>query len=151
MNIMPFPLQLARLTELQRAVSEHFNTGGSVLSVILVIASIVLLVATVAILTRRQEERLETSTPSDPQKLFRDLVVNLSLNVQQRSLLANIAKDLELRHPTILLISSRFFEESVRKWHEFLQSSGVRRKVPDEQFIERLYQVLFPQEYGTRR
>ena len=109
-------LQLNELTPLQKAVREHFQKGGSMLAMLLVLLGIAATLALAYWLTRRQRSTIRKAPPNDPRKLFRDLQEKLRLPVPQRNFLNGVALQLHLEHPSVLLLSPVLYDRYVDQW-----------------------------------
>ncbi len=105
-----------RLTETQRAVSEHFQKGGSITAVLIVLSCLIAVILVVVLLTMRQRQADPNRVVNDPQRLYRDLLEKLGLAPTQQQFLQAIATDLDLPHPTVILLSSRLFDQRCGEW-----------------------------------
>jgi len=137
------------LTEIQKSVADHFQKGGGILSMMLVMLGIAGIVALVAWLSRRQEKIHSPTTTSNPQKLFHGLLAKLDLTVQQRSLLKSVARDLRMPQPAALLISKELFSKSVKEWNDRTRASADRKAGPklSSELVEQITRVLFPSRH----
>lgn len=140
----PVLLQSDQMPQFYRAVREQFNQGGTIGSMLIVLASFAALVLLVYVLNRLEQRATTNTEPSDAQRLFRDVVGRLGLNEAQRQLLESVAKDLRLRNPAILLLSERLFDQHVQEWVG-RQKSGA---TGCEQAVSRMRSRLFPGEAG---
>jgi hypothetical protein len=131
----------AQLTDVQRAVQEHFQRGGSMLTVLILLAVLTSMIIAVHLLTRRQERRRGAALTDDPMGLFRELLADLHLTTPQRKLLARAAKEARLAHPAVILLSSRVFSQHVES-----RSADHDRAIThaDRQLIAQLKETLFP-------
>jgi hypothetical protein len=139
-------LQTGRLTELQRSVRDYLEEGGSITSVLLVIAAIAGVVALTVWLTRRQDYRAaKRARANDPQRLFRDLLQGLALGPSQRRFLDTLAKELELKQPSVILLSSSHYRRCVDEWRASRRSAGSDiGPHADETLVAETRDVLFP-------
>ncbi len=113
----PIPHGGRVLTPVQQAVTDHFRVGGSWLAILVVLGILVAVVFAIAVVNHYQQHKLTlTPSASDPQKLFEGLTYNLALPPSQLALLLGIVRDLKLAHPTVLLMSSSFYDASVNRW-----------------------------------
>ena len=139
------PLALAQLTDVQRAVQEHFQRGGSTWTVLILLAILAGIIMTAHLLTRRQERRRGTVIVSDPMALYRDLLAELDLTKPQCKLLERAAKEARLAHPTVILLSPRVFARHV----EARSTSHNRATTQtDDRLIAQLKKTLFPPPPG---
>ena len=134
-------LPLAQLTDVQRAVQEHFQRGGSKWTVLIILAILAGIILTTYLLTRRQERRTGATIANDPMGLYRDLLTDLNLTAPQRKLMERAARDAHLPHPAVILLSPEVFSRHVES-----QSTDSTRAVPqaDQQLIAQLKETLFP-------
>jgi len=132
------------LPEFYRAVREQFNKGGTLGSVLIVLAGLAGVVLLVYILNRLEQKSTTNTGPSDAQRLFRDVLARLGLNEAQRQLLEGVAKDLRLKNPTVLLLSERLFDQNVQEWAGRQKGRAADR----EQVVSRMRSRLFPGEAG---
>ena len=111
------PSDGSALTPVQRAVADHFSEGGSIVAVFAVLVILAVVVLAVAVIQHYQQQKnLHSPTTGDPHKLFAGLMHDLALPPSQRELLANVAKDLHLEHPAVLLMSCRYYDASMTRW-----------------------------------
>ncbi len=137
-------LQANQLTDVQRAIRDRFQEGGSVKTVLLVMLALIAMVYTAYFLATRQQKGTGTTEP-DPQRLFRDLQGRLELTHHERHLLDRVAKDLRLKHPAVILLCPALFDRYLHEWHardgEGTPNTGDRPLAgPDSQ----LRRTLFP-------
>jgi hypothetical protein len=140
-------LQAGALTEAQRAVRQRFQEGGSLGSVLLIAGVVLGAVLAAYWLTRRQRRRQEGRRPiNDPQRLFKNLLRDLSLNEQQRRVLRAVAREADLAHPSALLVSSALFERHADQWLASQRQTGANAgKDADQRTLAQTREVLFPQ------
>ncbi len=105
-----------RLTETQRAVSEHFQRGGSITAILIILSCLVAVILVVALLTMRQRHADPNRVVNDPRRLYQDLLEKLGLAPSQQEFLQAIATDLDLSHPTVILLSSRLLDQRCGEW-----------------------------------
>jgi hypothetical protein len=134
---------LLQLTESMRSVREQFQDGGSPLFALMVVLGLVLVVAFAYWLTNRQQASWTETAPNDPQQLFDDMLDKLDLNGDQRAFLRRLALDLELEHPTTVLLSERLFRSSLAEWQRLLRQGDYELPFSRE-LIEATYVDLFP-------
>lgn len=139
-------LQATGLTEAQRAVRDHFQEGGSIGSVLLVVGVVAGVILAACWLARRQRRRAQKHAPrDDPDRLFGDLLRGLALTAPQRGLLDTVAKELRLRNPAVILLSPTLFDRHVDQWralnHQACDHVDPRA---DERIVAQVRAVLFP-------
>ena len=83
---------------------------------------------------------------SSPQKLFREVLKRLELNVAQRALLGRMARDLRRRSPTQMLLSPKFFDQAVAQWLSKVSVGPDRRA----QELRVIGEKLFPTTRSCR-
>jgi len=142
--MMPVLLQSDRLPLFYQAVRDQFNRGGTLGSVLIVLACLTGVVLLVYFLNRLEQRSTKSVEPSDAQRLFRDVLARLGLNEGQRQLLEAVAKDLRLKNPTVLLLSERLFDQNVQEWARRQKGRSEDR----EQVVSRMRSRLFPSEAG---
>lgn len=99
-----------------RAVRDHFDRGGSPFVLFYAGIAIVVLIGFLVLANRFQQRRLARTPTDDPKKLLTSVVRKLGLSVVQRDLLRRIISDLQLEHPTVLLLSPILFVEHAMRW-----------------------------------
>lgn len=140
-----FLLQATRLTPVQRGVRAHFQDGGSIAAVLVVLTVILAVLAAVRYLGRRQAAANRRKSDSEPSLLFRDMVRKLDLSTAQRHMLDAVARDAHLPHPAVILLSESRFDDEVRRWRnrgggEYPIAAGG----PVTDVIRGTREVLFP-------
>ncbi len=118
--------QYEQLTPVQRAVRETLEEGGSATSVLAVLGITGGLILLVYLLTNREARAASPRRVNNPKALFRDLLPKLSLSAPQRKLLESMAKELDLPHPTTMLLSPVLFDAYKTKWCERRRSGTGR-------------------------
>jgi len=136
-------LQLNDLTEVQRATREHFQKGGSVVSVLLVMLGLALGVILTYWLSRQQQKVARNFRRNDPQKLFQDLMAKVELSEPQRRVLWSVANDLRLDHPAVLLISRTLFDRHVRTWKQQRPAGNRAKNAGEENALLVAQRALF--------
>ncbi len=129
-----------RMPEFYRAVREQFNQGGTLGSILIVLAALMGLVVLVYVLNRLEQKSTKQATPMDSQSLFRDLVSRLDLSETQREWLLELVKDMPVENPTVLLLSEQLFDNHVREW----QGSRRGARPESEKAISKVRARLFP-------
>ena len=110
--MIPTPMQSA-----WRSVHEYFQRGGSPMVILYVFAwgaALILLL----FLVHRFQQRHSRQPIDQPKRLFRSVLTRLELSVQQRDLLRRMARDLELEHPTALLLCPKTFRRQAALWSD---------------------------------
>ena len=139
-------LQVGRLTEIQREVRDHFDEGGSINKILLVLLGLAVVVFTVYCLTKRQRLAAETSRKPDPQRLFSDLLKALELTPTQRHHLEALSRDLQLTQPAVILLSPVLFDRCVAKWQANRRSAAPQaHELSDPDAVAGVRTALFPQ------
>ena len=139
-------LPTAPLTEIQQAVRDHFQEGGSGTAVSLVLLAIVVIVVLVYCLTQRQRRRDPNVLRCDSEGLFRDLVGKLDVETAQQHWLLTVAKELKLKNPTVLLLSPKRFDDCAVRWQSRSGRGGLAvRASADTELIARMRSWLFPE------
>lgn len=138
-------VQLDRLTELQRAVRDHFQEGGSATSVLLLLAVIIGVVMMVKFLTQHQWQSNRPAETDPGRELFVNLLADLELTQSQQRVLVAFAREQRLKNPSVILLCPTLFDRYVGQWLE----KPRRRSDPEDQrtdaeFITRLRKHLFP-------
>jgi len=101
---------------LWKAARDHFTRGGSPMILVYAAGSVILLVA-VLLVTQRLQLRTVKRRPADnPRKLFTNLVAQSGLPIMQREALRQMADDLRLSHPAVILLGPQVFKEHARRW-----------------------------------
>jgi hypothetical protein len=139
-------LQVDGLTGPQRAVRNHFQEGGSIGLVLLVMAAVAGVVLIAYWLTRRQQRSAQKHARiNDPQRLFGDLLQGLALTASQRRLLATVVRELGLKHPSVILLSPTLFERHIDQWRALGRSTGSDvESHAGEDLVAQTRDVLFP-------
>jgi hypothetical protein len=111
-------LQTGELETFQRGVREQFQRGNTVQGILIAMAAASALAVVVYFLNARQQRVKKPPRPTDPNRLFSRLLDRLELSWTDRRWLERIAQDLELAHPTVILLSPAFFDECVQTWRQ---------------------------------
>jgi len=133
------------LTPLQLAVREHFQRGGSVATIVMAVIVMVLVTVAAYQIFKRRQQGASRSQVDDPQRLFKDLLHLLELPLQERKLLLRVARDLRLRHPSVLLLSGVLFERYFEQW----RSEGRRGAVDESATASGLMPAIRKSLFGT--
>jgi hypothetical protein len=138
-------LQTDGLTEVQRAVRDRFQEGGSSVAALLVMLVLAAVVLVAYLVTLRQRQTHALTTRPDPRKLFNGLLSKLNLTPPQRRLLNTVANARGLKHPAVILICPALFDRHVAKSqtrprHD--RSKGSNAPPPD--VVAETRAVLFP-------
>jgi hypothetical protein len=107
-----------------KAIHQQFSEGDSGLSLLLLVAGIVALVLALhygSLLWQRHRRR----GVYHPGRLFAEVLAQLRLGVSQRDLLRRMARELELKHPVMLVLSPHLFQQHANRW-----MVTTRRAVP---------------------
>lgn len=132
------------LSEVQRAVRDRFQDGGSITTAVLVLVALGLIIYAVFHFSMRQRRALQTTTPFNPQRLFSDLANGLGLTLPQRRFLDSVTRDLQLEQPAVVLLCPGLFDRHVNLWRHHRKSRpGAEEPTPDDH-VNALRSVLFP-------
>lgn len=137
--------QLAQLTEIQRAVRDWLQEGGSPIAVLAVLACIAAVLFATYYLTRRQRRRDQGAVFADPRQLLHTLLSKLPLTPSQRYSLTRVANELDLKQPAALILSPVLFDRYFDQWrtgHGSTSGRGADESVAKLAADAR--QVLFP-------
>lgn len=144
-----FPLILAQLNDTLEAIRDQFRRGGSFTALLIIAAVILVALCTVYVLTRRQYRAAHPLRTIDPEGVFRRALQGLPLTAGQRRMLMTLASDLQIAHPTVVLLSPSELSRCARSWRE--RHPG---HVGDDAALERLLHevapVLFPSAPPSR-
>ena len=143
-------LQSNGLTEVLQGVRDHFQGGGRVAPVVVVLLGLVLTLLVAYGLSRRQTRPAGGAGRADPQALFQRLLGKLELAAPQRQLLASMAQELRLENPAVILLSPALLDRYLDVWQTRPSSPPARPTGANrEGFAELIAQTraaLFPQE-----
>ncbi len=137
-------LLVGRLSEVQQAVREQFQEGGSIATVLIVLVILGTIFITVFYLSIRQRRALQTTTPADPRRLFFDLANGVGLSVLQRDLLESVTRDLRLEHPAVVLLCPGSFDRHLAQWQRQRKRQPTPAKPPPDDLVSGLRDTLFP-------
>ncbi len=133
-----------QFNEAQQSVRRWFQEGGAIGPVLAVFAVLAGALFLAHLLSGRQRRRDPGVLRSDPAGLFADILKKMNLTAQQRKTLVDMARDLRIKHPTVVLLSPVLFERSWTGWKGDVAESAA----PDGQARSDLYwqirSVLFP-------
>ncbi len=143
-NTLVMLAQAETLNPGQRSVREHFQEGGSLGAVALVIFCVLMGVFLAAVLTALARSGRKTVQSNDPRRLYRDLLQRLSLSTPQRRVLTRLVREAQLEHPAAILLSPKLLDECTARWE-----SGGRWVTKDLQDLQQARTVLFPGSTST--
>ncbi len=132
-----------RLRHPTEYIHEHFQKGGNIQEVLLVLVGIAIIFALLTVAHRLQRGGTQSATPNSPAKLFKSVVRELELTVRQRDILGKIALQTGMRHPTVILLGPTFFDRQVDRWWGMNSRLIGRTKSRTEQTIASLRMTLF--------
>lgn len=137
--------QQLNLSEVQKAVREHFNEEGTPLPVLLILLAMVGIVLLTYLLSKYAGNLHIPEKSNRVQPFFQQMLNKLEVTTPQRRWLERLAVDLQLKQPTMILLSPTLFDRQVCEW----QRKGFRQKnklSPSEQadFIFQIRTYLFP-------
>ncbi len=101
---------------LWKAARDHFTRGGSPIVLVYAAVGAAALVVVLLIVQRIQSRTVRRRSTFNPQKLFANLVGQSGLPVMQRETLRQMADDLRLTHPAVMLLGPEIFEAHARRW-----------------------------------
>ncbi len=132
---------LAQTSTLERweALQRGFNRSGAVAEALLLLCVVAAMLSVVLFVYTRYKRRHALDF-NDPRKLYRTILQKLDLSVPQRDLLRRMASDLELAHPTSLLLGRSVFESYAGRWLE----TGRHTHHADADRVGELADRLFP-------
>ncbi len=139
-------MQTGALTPTQQAVRDQFQEGGSIGTVLLLVAGLAMMVA-LAYWLSKQVQHIDSGPArvDDPQRLFEDWLVRLEMPAEQLQFLRAIARDLDLENPATILLSPVRFDRCLDQWPAHRQTSGQVRPRPPTALITQTRSALFPQ------
>ena len=114
---------LAQLTDIQQAVSDQFQKGGSFTAVLLVLSVLAATLFIAYYLAKRQRKTAVGARHTNHRQLFSELVDKLDLTSPQLDLLEAAAVSLRLSMPAVILISPALFDSYLEKWQS--QQTGM--------------------------
>ena len=126
-----------------RAVRDQFQDGGSIAIGLLLIAGFLTVGWVVNLLARRQSRAQATTLPSDPGRLFAELLPRLGLTPDQSKALKHVARDLRLANPATILVSPTLFDQGVERWQASRPSAQSESQEPATPMTE-IRATLFP-------
>ena len=127
------------LTEIQQAVRDQFQRGGSLTTVLVVVLCVSVGVLLIWALTRLFRTREGGNLPDNPKQLFHGLLEKLDVSAPQRQVLDRMVKDLRLKQPSTILLSESLFERCAAQWRT--GRAGARG---DQELVCQIRAVLFP-------
>ncbi len=138
-------LQLDALPELRRAIRDEFQTGGSILGVLLALLGLAAVVLLAYLLAELQRKRaVGPAKNDDPERLYRDLLGKLGLATDERQVLDTLAREMRLKHPAVILLSEALFDRHVAGWRARWDRPPVKGgPAPDGDTIARVRTRLF--------
>jgi len=132
---------LLQLTPAQRGVMEHFQKGGAVSTVLLIVFIAAAAIVVTYLLTRVRESLARSRDVHDPARLYRDLVAALPLEEDDRVLLRSMVTGFSDPNPAVILISPKAFDRAVRS---AARRTGRANAGASDERVARVRGVLFP-------
>ena len=136
--------QTGGLTEVQNAVRDYFQQGGSIASALFVLLGIVIILFTAYYLTHRRQQREESAHRADPEGLWGHLLQRLDLTPDQQQWLATVAKELRLTQPTVILLSPVLFQQHLASWQQRKSGPTQVAGSTDREWVAKITDILFP-------
>ncbi|NOS99362.1 MAG: hypothetical protein HOP29_01910 [Phycisphaerales bacterium] len=99
------------------AFRDTMRSGGSVEILFYLVLGLIAVSTALAAIYRFQARRAEPTRFHLPSKLFLEIIRQLDLSVVQRDLLRRISTDLDLEHPTVILLSPVIFDDHAHRWN----------------------------------
>lgn len=121
---MALLFQDTEFLEKLRQLGEPVRTGGSFPKVVLVLVGLLGVLVLAYFLGKLQEILRKPMVHNEPLDLYTDLLRRLRLSRPDRRLMRQLARDLGLPHPTVLLISESLFDRYVLQWQKSRHRGG---------------------------
>ncbi len=142
--LLGWQLAAGGLSPTQQAVRDSFQEGGSITQALLVLLAMIFAVLLLYLLTLWSRWAGQRRPARNPRQLFADVLSRLGLPPQQRDLLAKVASELNLKDPTVILVSPTLFDRHLEQWRAKQRRSGqVRNYSRDRQLLAQARRVLF--------
>lgn len=130
---------------MQESIYEQFRQGGSLYEALLVVLAILAVVAAVYFVQRWQDRRRAAAAPNDPHELFAELMEHIGLADGQRAFLKEIALELRLSNPAVLLLCPKLFDSHVEDWRmRHAHRAPVNGVEPRAVLLGQIRRALFP-------
>ncbi len=124
-------------------MQEHFEKGGDIQNFLLVLLGVVALFVILAIVHRIQRGGISATTPNSPLRLFKTTITELGLSVRQRDFLGRVATDINLAHPTMMLLSPTLFDRELDRWWEIRGGMSERARNNARKMANSVRETLF--------
>jgi len=137
---------IKELDTLQQSLKQELHRGVEPRSALLVLGAAIILLAIVYWPRRRKAVIKAAPEINDSFKLFKDLTTKLPLNPQQQGLLTQVAREMRLEHPAVLLICAALFGKHTHDWQR-MRAHRTRKEPSKEQTaqLQEIRAILFPQ------
>lgn len=130
---------------MQESIYEQFRQGGSLYEALLVVLAILAVVAAVFFAQRWQDRRRAAAAPNDPEGLFTELMEHLGLADGQRAFLRELALELRLPNPAVLLLCPLLFDRHVEDWRlRHAHQAAANGLEPRAALVGQIRRALFP-------
>jgi len=133
-------LQTTDNWERLNALQERFVRGGSWVGALLALVGLAVAIGLLVLLYLLQQKRRRGDV-DNPGKLYRGLLAGLELSVPQRDFLWHLARDLQLEHPTVLLLGRGIYHTHTQRW------LAIHNRPENVRQIEELAVKLFPGDH----
>lgn len=121
---------------------------------LLVLLGLAGVVFVVLALSRRAQRKQKPELRNEPIELFKELLNELELSPSQRRVLWRVADDLQIAHPSVLVLCPALYDRHTVTWQRrFPRGAGSEADAVDDDFLRRLRRHLFPDvlaRIGTR-
>ena len=134
-------IQNGGLSATQRAVRDRLQDGGSLTATLLLVTALIVILLVTFYLTARQFRARATRLPSDPRRLFDDLVNRLGFTAPEREMLESLTLDLQLEHPAATLLSGTLFDRHLARWRNGIRTAKMAEP---ENVVLQVRARLFP-------
>ncbi len=128
-----------------RTLRNQFGQAVSPGTLLLVFGSIVGIVLLLYGLSKLQEALRRPAAPNDATRLYRLLLQRIGLPRAARRLLLQMAEELKLPHPSVLLLSETAYDRTAEQWRKRRSSAGnFKERQAQDRSILQARQALFP-------
>ena len=136
--------QTGDLSEVQQAVRDHLQEGGTPASVVLVLSVLIGIVLLTVVLSKYAGYLELPAKQNQPHLFFQQLLKKLDMTTLQRRWLERMVGDLQLKQPATILLSPALFDRTVCEWQRGFRHDGKRSPSEQADFVYRIRTYLFP-------